>query len=323
MYGISVLSCMSSALSAPDGAGLGTLGLPESRAQGDGARCRVRPVPHARHRPLDQRLLRSPALMADATVTYCSAMSEPIELDDVKAFAAGLSPWAHLASVGADGMPDVMPVHPCWEGDICWVMVGTDSVKVRNVEANADVALHWQVNAMGDGLEVWGTAEVFADLATKRRLWTGVFDYDLNAVRSRRAGRSPGTGSWRSSRTSAVPAPVRHGRDRIAGVARERGPASRRCRDRSRGRVPSSPARRGHGPGDGTPVRRRGRRVAVVDLGAERVLRSSTRSVRARADAAPVSPATSPTTTSCATWSSGPSTGRAASTCWSTTPGSR
>jgi hypothetical protein len=33
MYGISVLSCMSSALSEPDGLGLGTLGLPESRAQ--------------------------------------------------------------------------------------------------------------------------------------------------------------------------------------------------------------------------------------------------------------------------------------------------
>jgi SAM-dependent methyltransferase len=33
MYGISVLSCMSSALSSPDGAGLGTLGLPESLAR--------------------------------------------------------------------------------------------------------------------------------------------------------------------------------------------------------------------------------------------------------------------------------------------------
>ena len=32
MYGISVLSCMSSAMSEPDGAGLGTLGLSESRA---------------------------------------------------------------------------------------------------------------------------------------------------------------------------------------------------------------------------------------------------------------------------------------------------
>ncbi|HEY8094227.1 MAG TPA: class I SAM-dependent methyltransferase, partial [Acidimicrobiales bacterium] len=33
MYGISVLSCLSSALSEPGGAGLGTLGLPESRAR--------------------------------------------------------------------------------------------------------------------------------------------------------------------------------------------------------------------------------------------------------------------------------------------------
>ena len=32
MYGISVLSCMSSAMSTPDGAGLGTLGLPASLA---------------------------------------------------------------------------------------------------------------------------------------------------------------------------------------------------------------------------------------------------------------------------------------------------
>lgn len=33
LYGVSVLSCLSSAMSAPDGAGLGTLGLPESAAR--------------------------------------------------------------------------------------------------------------------------------------------------------------------------------------------------------------------------------------------------------------------------------------------------
>jgi hypothetical protein len=33
LYGISVLSCMSSAMSEPEGAGLGTLGLSASRAQ--------------------------------------------------------------------------------------------------------------------------------------------------------------------------------------------------------------------------------------------------------------------------------------------------
>ena len=33
LYGISVLSCMSSAMSAPDAEGLGTLGLPASKAE--------------------------------------------------------------------------------------------------------------------------------------------------------------------------------------------------------------------------------------------------------------------------------------------------
>ena len=33
MYGMSVMSCMASALSEPGGAGLGTLGLPESKAR--------------------------------------------------------------------------------------------------------------------------------------------------------------------------------------------------------------------------------------------------------------------------------------------------
>jgi SAM-dependent methyltransferase len=52
MYGISVLSCMSSALSAPGGAGLGTLGLPESKAREMAAtagltRFRTLPVEHS------------------------------------------------------------------------------------------------------------------------------------------------------------------------------------------------------------------------------------------------------------------------------------
>jgi hypothetical protein len=52
MYGISVLSCMSSALSEPGGAGLGTLGLPASRAEAMACeagfdRFRKLPVDHA------------------------------------------------------------------------------------------------------------------------------------------------------------------------------------------------------------------------------------------------------------------------------------
>ncbi len=102
-------------------------------------------------------------------------------LDTIKQAAAALSPWAHLATVGADGKPDVVPVHPAWEGDTLWVMAFADSVKCRNLEANDNVALHWQVTESGDGVELCGTAAVHADTETKRRLWTGVFDYDLSA----------------------------------------------------------------------------------------------------------------------------------------------
>jgi general stress protein 26 len=117
-----------------------------------------------------------------------------IGLEQVKEIAGGLSPWAHLATVGADGKPDVVPVHPCWEGDTLWIMLGTDSVKVRNVAANPNVALHWQVTEVGDGVELWGTAEAFDDLETKRRLWEGVFDYDLNLFAPGGPDDAPGTG---------------------------------------------------------------------------------------------------------------------------------
>lgn len=121
-------------------------------------------------------------------------MSDTIELDEVKTFAARLSPWAHLATVGADGEPDVVPVHPCWEGDTCWVMAGTQSVKANNIAHEPRVALHWQVTEVGDGVEIWGTARLFDDLDTKSRLWHGVFDYDLDAFAPGGPEGSPGTG---------------------------------------------------------------------------------------------------------------------------------
>jgi general stress protein 26 len=114
-----------------------------------------------------------------------------MELDEIKAKGTALSPWAHAATVGADGAPDVVPVHPCWEGDVLWFMCGASSVKARNLRANPNIALHWQVTEVGDGLEVWGTATIHDDLDTKRRLWTGVFDYDLNAFASGGPDGSP------------------------------------------------------------------------------------------------------------------------------------
>lgn len=115
-------------------------------------------------------------------------------LDEIKDMAQALSPWAHLATVGADGEPDVVPIHPCWEGDTLWIMAGTTSVKARNIAHEPRVALHWQVTENGDGVEIWGTATVHDDLETKRRLWTGVFDYDLNAFAPGGPDGSPGTG---------------------------------------------------------------------------------------------------------------------------------
>ncbi len=103
-----------------------------------------------------------------------------MDLERIKRESARLSPWTHVATVGPDGDPDVAPVHPAWEGDTIWFMTGAGSVKARNLAHHPNVAMHWQVTEAGDGVEVWGTAEIHADFATKRRLWTGVFDYDLN-----------------------------------------------------------------------------------------------------------------------------------------------
>lgn len=116
-----------------------------------------------------------------------------MELAEIRDFASALSPWAHLATVGADGEPDVVPVHPCWEGDTLWVMCGADSVKARNLVHEQRVAMHWQVAANGDGVEVWGIGTLHDDLETKRRLWSGVFDYDLDAFAPGGPDNSPGT----------------------------------------------------------------------------------------------------------------------------------
>lgn len=131
-------------------------------------------------------------------------MSTDISLDEVKTFATNLSPWAHLATVGDDGEPDVVPVHPCWEGETLWTMLGVQSVKARNAAANDKVALHWQVTEVGDGVEIWGTAEVFTDVETKRRLWDDVFDYDLNAFAPGGPDNSPETAFMAIRPTRAV-----------------------------------------------------------------------------------------------------------------------
>ena len=71
--------------------------------------------------------------------------------------------------------------------------------------------MHWQVTEAGDGVEVWGTAEVHTDVETKRRLWTGVFDYDLDQFAPGGADGLAGHGvRRRAPRAGALPGDVRH-----------------------------------------------------------------------------------------------------------------
>lgn len=100
---------------------------------------------------------------------------------DIEPIGRGLSVRCYLATTGPDGEPHVVPVHPAWEGSTIWVMTGRQAVKSRNVAHNPRVAMHWEVSDRGDGLLVWGDATIHGDAATKTRLWTGVFDYDLAA----------------------------------------------------------------------------------------------------------------------------------------------
>ena len=108
---------------------------------------------------------------------------------DIEQIARGLSVRTYLATADDEGNPHVVPVHPAWEGPTIWVMTSLTTVKARNIEANHQVAMHWETNDAGDGLLVQGTAAIVTDLNTKTRLWSGVFDYDLSAF----APDGPGT----------------------------------------------------------------------------------------------------------------------------------
>ena len=81
-----------------------------------------------------------------------------MDLDEIKAKTKRLSRFAHIATVGADGKPDVVPLHPAWEGDTMWIMTGAETVKAGNIAACPDVALHWQVDESGDGVELCSVA---------------------------------------------------------------------------------------------------------------------------------------------------------------------
>jgi len=119
-----------------------------------------------------------------------------MDLQEVIEESKRLGEWAHVATVSPSGTPYVTPVHPCWEQQILWTMVGANSVKAKNIQTSPLVSCHWQVSAETnfDSLIIWGQAELYTDLETKERLWEGVFDYDLNAFAPGGPAESPDTG---------------------------------------------------------------------------------------------------------------------------------
>jgi general stress protein 26 len=106
---------------------------------------------------------------------------EQMKPGDVVIEAKRLGIWTYVATVSATGRPYVTPVHPGWEGETLWIMIELASVKAKNVAANPQVSCHWPVSEDTDmdSLMLWGTGRIYDDIETKRRLWDGVFDYDL------------------------------------------------------------------------------------------------------------------------------------------------
>ena len=107
--------------------------------------------------------------------------TESVPLSTMIEESKRLGHWAYVATANTAGKPFVTPVHPCWENDILWTFIELDSVKAKNVAKNPQISCHWMVgeDTGMDSLILWGDAEVYGDIETKKRLWNGVFDYDL------------------------------------------------------------------------------------------------------------------------------------------------
>jgi nitroimidazol reductase NimA-like FMN-containing flavoprotein (pyridoxamine 5'-phosphate oxidase superfamily) len=107
-----------------------------------------------------------------------------MSLSDVITESVRFGSQVYMATVSPSGMPYVTPVVVAWKDDMLWAAVGLAQAKVKNLEKNNQISCHWNTGESlnYDGLMVWGTAQIFDDLETKRRMWEGVFDYDLTAI---------------------------------------------------------------------------------------------------------------------------------------------
>lgn len=107
--------------------------------------------------------------------------TELVPLETMIEESKRLGHWAYVATANRNGRPYVTPVHPCWEDGCLWAMVELASAKAKNIAVNPQVSCHWMVgeDTGMDSLILWGQGEIHSDVATKKRLWNNVFDYDL------------------------------------------------------------------------------------------------------------------------------------------------
>jgi len=104
--------------------------------------------------------------------------------DDETAFFAAVDAackraiWCAVATV--DGtQPRVRIVHPTWDGRVLWFATGPQSPKARQMRANRNVDVQYQV-APPEFIHVLvrGTAELCTATADRNRAWEAI-DYDL------------------------------------------------------------------------------------------------------------------------------------------------
>jgi general stress protein 26 len=129
-----------------------------------------------------------------------------MDFADVLQQADRLGPIMYLATVTPAGEHHVVPVHVNWHEGAAWCVTGTADGKTRNIAAHEAVCLHSAVSEETgwDHLMMWGDAVLVTDTATKRRLWSGVFTYDLDEFESGGPDKSPNTGFLRITPRRAV-----------------------------------------------------------------------------------------------------------------------
>ena len=99
-----------------------------------------------------------------------------MDIKEVINASKDLGEWAHIATVSGSCTPYVTPVHPCWEGETLWIMVGVNSVKSKNI---ADSHPYRSIGKLAkkqsfDSLILWGQAKLFTTLKRRQGYGAGV-----------------------------------------------------------------------------------------------------------------------------------------------------